>query len=191
MSVTDVTFGVQDIIQWHAAKLQKIDFLFIEPRNFMFGIGQANERNVFIFPETLKLLRVIRPNCQNDCAAYGELLIFITQARQLRATVRSHEAAQKIKYHGPAAKLRQANVPALYIIQFKIGRGVSRCDQPTHSATILLLSPKYRRTFSKSIFPSMCFVDSGDKSTVTSDQSSVHTLRHVQISIPGFLLNTS
>ena len=91
----------------------------------MFGIGQANEGNIFILPKTLKLLRVIRPNCQNDCAAFGEFLIFITQTRQLRATVRSHKAAQKIKHHGPAAKLRQANTPALYIIQFKIGRGVS------------------------------------------------------------------
>jgi len=32
----------------------------------------------------------------------------------------------------------------------------------------------------------VCFADSGDRSTVTSDQSSVHTLRHVQISIPDF-----
>ena len=97
MSVTDVTLGIQDIVQWHASKLKKINFLFIEARNFMFGVGQANERNVFIFPETLKLLGFIRPNCQNDCAAFGELLMIITQARQLRATVWSHEAAQKIK----------------------------------------------------------------------------------------------
>ena len=106
MGITDVTFGVQDIIQWHASKPKKIDFLFIEARNFMFGIGQANEGNIFILPKTLKLLRVIWPDCQNDCAAFSELLIFITQARQLRATVRSHKAAQKIKHHGPAAKLR-------------------------------------------------------------------------------------
>jgi len=106
MSVTDVTLGVHHIVQWHAAKLKKIDFLFIEARNFMFGIGQANEGNIFILPKTLKLLRVIRPDCQNDCAAFNELLIFITQARQLRATVRSHKAAQKIKDDGSAAKLR-------------------------------------------------------------------------------------
>ena len=106
MSVTDVTFGVQDIIQWHAAKLQKIDFLFIEPRNFMFGIGQANERNVFILPETLELLEVIWPDRQNDCPAFSELLIFITQARQLRTTVKSHKATQKIKDDQSAAKFR-------------------------------------------------------------------------------------
>src|SRR4026207_544998 len=109
MSVTDVTLGVHHIVQWHAAKLKKIDFLFIEARNFMFGIGQANEGNIFILPKTLKLLRVIWPDCQNDCAAFSEILIFITQAAPLRATVRSHKAPQKIKYHRPAAKLRQAN----------------------------------------------------------------------------------
>ena len=185
-----MTPGVQDIVQWHASKLKKIDLLFIEARNFMFGVGQANERHVLIFPETLKLLGIIRPNCQNDCAAFGEFLIFITQARQLRATIRSHEAAQKIEYHGSAAKLRQTNAPALYILQFKVGRGVSQCDQLTHSAAILLPSPKYHQTFGPSIFPSAYFADSGDKSIVTSDQSSVHMLRHVQISIPGFLLNT-
>jgi len=39
----------------------------------MFGIGQANEGNIFILPKTLKLLRVIWPDCQNDCAAFSEL----------------------------------------------------------------------------------------------------------------------
>lgn len=103
----------------------------------MFGVGQANERNIFIFPETLKLIRVIRPDRQNDYAAFSKLLIFITQARQLRAAIGSHEAAQKIKYDRSPAKFRKTNVVALYIIQFKIGSGISRCDQLTHSATIL------------------------------------------------------
>jgi len=125
MSITDMTFGVHDAVQWHSSKFKKIDFLFIEARDFMFGIGQANKRNVFILPKALKLLDVIRPDRQNDCTAFNELLIFITQARQLRAAVRSHKAAQKIKDDGSAVKLRQANAPALYIIQFKIRRGIS------------------------------------------------------------------
>ena len=165
MSITDVTLGVHHIIQRHASQLKKIDFLFIEPRNFMFGIGQANERNVFIVPETLELRRIIWPDRQNDCPAFSELLIFITQARQLRAAIGSHEAAQKIKYDRSPAKFRKTNVVALYIIQFKIGSGISRCDQLTHSAAILLLSAKYRQTFSPSIFPSVYFADSGDRST--------------------------
>ncbi len=97
MGVTDATLGIQETVQWHASPLKKIDFLFIEPRNFMFGIGQTHEWNIFIFPEPLKLLKVIRPDRQNDHAASSELLIFITQARQLRATVGSHKAAQKIQ----------------------------------------------------------------------------------------------
>jgi len=125
MSITDMTFGVHDAVQWHSSKFKKIDLLFIEARDFMFGIGQANKRNVFILPKALKLLEVIRPDRQNDCTAFNELLIFITQARQLRAAVRSHKAAQKIKDEGSAVKLRQANAPALYIIQFKIGGGIS------------------------------------------------------------------
>ena len=125
MSITDMTFGVHDAVQWHSSKFKKIDFLFIKVRDFMFGIGQANKRNVFILPKALKLLEVIRPDRQNDCTAFNELLIFITQARQLRAAVRSHKAAQKIKDDGSAVKLRQANALALYIIQFKIRGGIS------------------------------------------------------------------
>lgn len=175
-----MAFGIQDTIQRHASPLKEIDFLLKQPRNFMFGIGQANERNVFILPKTLKLREVIWPDCQNDCRAFSELLIFITQARQLRAAIGSHEAAQKIKYDRSPAKFRKTNAVALYILQLKIGSGISRRDQPTHSAAILLLSPRYRQTFSPSIFPSMYFADSGDKSRVTSDPSSVHTLHHVQ-----------
>ena len=132
MSITEIAFGIHNTIQWHASQPKEIDFLFIEPRNFMLGVGQTNERNIFILPKTLKLLGVIRPDCHNDCTAFGELLIFITQARQLRAAVRSHEASQKIKYDGSAVKLRQANALALYIIRFKIRSGISRREQLTH-----------------------------------------------------------
>ena len=62
MSITDMTFGVHDAVQWHSSKFKKIDFLFKETRDFMFGIGQANKRNVFILPKALKLLEVIRPD---------------------------------------------------------------------------------------------------------------------------------
>ena len=72
----------------------------------MFGVGQANEGNVFIFPEALKLFQGIWPDRQNDCPALSELLIFITQARQLRAAVGSHKAAQKIKDDRFTTKLR-------------------------------------------------------------------------------------
>src|SRR5215207_4489036 len=96
MSVTNMTFRVHDAVQRHASQLKKVDFLFIESCNFMFGIGQANERNVFFIPITLKLFRFIGANRQNDYTAFSKLLVLITQARQLRATVRSHKAAQKI-----------------------------------------------------------------------------------------------
>src|SRR5688572_2568302 len=105
MNETNMTFRIYDTVQRHASQLNEVDFLFIEPRNFMLRVGQANEGNIFIFPKTLKLLRFIRPNCQNDHTAFSELLVFITQARQLRATVRSHKSAQKIKYDASAAKL--------------------------------------------------------------------------------------
>jgi hypothetical protein len=175
-----MAFGIQNTIQRHASPPKEIDFLLIQPRNFMFGVWQANERNVFILPKTLKLRDVIWPDCQNDNPAFSELLIFIPQARQLRAAIGSHEAAQKIEYDGSAAKFGKTNVVALYIIQFKIGRGISRYDRLTHSAAILLLLPKCHQTFSPSTFRSVYFADSGDRSTITIDQSSVHTLHHVQ-----------
>src|SRR6185503_1888306 len=81
MSVTDMTSGIYDTGQWHTSQLKEVDFLFIEARNFMLGVGQANERNGFLAPKTLKLLKFIGASRQNDHIALSKLLIFITQTR--------------------------------------------------------------------------------------------------------------
>ena len=95
MGKADISIGVHDAIERHTAKLEQVHFLPVQQGNLMFGVGQADEGNRFIPPILLKGPRQIGANCQNLHPAALELIISIAQARQLRAAIRSHKAAQE------------------------------------------------------------------------------------------------
>jgi hypothetical protein len=95
MRKTDVPFGIDDTIQGHAAEFEELDLLAIDPGNRMIWIGQSDERNSLLLPILFESRGNVGTNSNNHGAMARELFIFISQARQLRAAVRSHKAAQE------------------------------------------------------------------------------------------------
>lgn len=95
MRKADIPLRIDHAIQRHAPKFKKVYFLPIGSGNGMIGVWQTDERNAFIFPVLLKDRQWIGTHSDDLCAAACKLTISIAQARQLRAAIRSHEAAQK------------------------------------------------------------------------------------------------
>ena len=71
----------------------------------MIGVWQPNERNMLIAPVLFKGRRRIGSNGKDLHSAIYKLIILISQARQLRAAIRSHKAAQECKYNRLAAEI--------------------------------------------------------------------------------------
>ena len=132
MSVTDVTFGIDDTIQWHASQLEKINLLPVLSGNEMIGVGQPDKGDPFLGPVLLEGGQRIRSNGQDLSAAVPKFFIVVSQTRQLRAAVRSHEATQKGQHDRPPAVIRQAPTLALHIVQFEIRCKFPRCNQFRH-----------------------------------------------------------
>ena len=99
MDVTNKTLTVYNRIQRHTAKLEQIDFLFVNPGNLFVRIGQAGERDIVFPPVAHVFLQRIRPNRQDFRVPRCELKIAIPQTRQLRAAERSYEAPQESQYY--------------------------------------------------------------------------------------------
>ena len=102
---TNIAPGIDHTVQRHASQLEQVDFLPVDPRHRMVRIWQADKGYLFIFPVLLEVPQRVGSNSQNFCPAADELLMFIPQARQLRATVGSHKAAQKGQDNRLAAKI--------------------------------------------------------------------------------------
>jgi len=98
----------------------------------MLRVRQTDERDFFTAPVLLKGGRRVGSNRDNFCAAAGKITVLIPQARQLRAAIGSHKAAQECQQNRLAAKIRQSNMIALYIVQLKIRSKISRSYQFTH-----------------------------------------------------------
>ncbi len=92
----------------------------------MIGIGQADVGNFFLFPILLKRSPGIRPNGENLRAALREFFVLVPHARQRRAAVRSHEAAQEGQHNGSAAKIGEAHAVTAQVIEFKFGSEFAR-----------------------------------------------------------------
>ena len=134
-----------------------------------------------MLPILLENCKRIRTNCQNHCVTGREFFMLVTQARQLRAAVGSHKAAQEGQHHGPPAKIGQTSAIAFYIFKFKIRSRFPRGNEFTHVGAILWSSPKFRQTSSPLIFLSMYFVGSGGKNTESIHHSQIGRKRHEQI----------
>jgi hypothetical protein len=122
MNITDIAVHIHDAIHGHAAELEKVDLLLVHPRNSVFGVRQADERNIFLCPILLEGFQSIRTDCHDLGTTRRKARIVITHARQLRAAMRSQKAAQKRKQHGfTSAKAGKADGISIYIIEFKSG----------------------------------------------------------------------
>ena len=147
----------------------------------MFGVRKSNKWNSLILPILFEDHCRIGSHGQDHYAATDKLFIFIAQARQLRAAVRSHKAAQERQNHRLPVKVREPNAITLDIFQVKIGCQIPRGDQFTHLGAMLLPSPRYRRTSSRLIFLSGCFAGWDGKNKGSIRRSPVGRKRHEQI----------
>ena len=95
MHVAQVSRTVKDRVQRHAPKLEQVDFLLVEPGDTVPGVGQSNEGDAILPPVLAKGGSRIRSHSQDLGPLIGERVVAISQARQLRATERSHEPAQE------------------------------------------------------------------------------------------------
>ncbi len=130
MRKPDVAFFIDNTVQRHAPQFEQVDLLAVYPCDTMIRVGQTDERDSLILPELLEGRRRIGAKRDNFRIPIDEFLILLTQARQLRAAIRSHEAAQKSQDHGlAAAELRKTDAITIYIFKLEIGRELPRGDQ--------------------------------------------------------------
>ena len=106
MCKADIAFGVYDAVQGHTSQLEKVNFLPVGPRHRMSRVGKSYEWNFFVPPVLLEHRQLVWSNRQDFRSVVGKQPISIPQARQLRATVWSHKAAQEREHNRLAAKLR-------------------------------------------------------------------------------------
>lgn len=137
MCKADITSGIDHTVQWHSSQLKEIHFLPVHSCNRTFGVRQTDKWNLFILPVSLKCRKCIRTNRQDHRVTVPELLMLITQARQLRAAVGSHKAAQECEQHGSSLEIGQASEVALHVFQFEIRSNLSRSNEFTHVGAIL------------------------------------------------------
>lgn len=130
MGKTDVSILIDHAIQGHASQFEEVDLLAVQPRHAVIRVGQADERNTFVRPILFERGRGIGSHRQDLRITTDKALIIFTQARQLRAAVRSHEAAQEGEHNRLApAKIGQADKVSIHIGQFKVRRGFAGGDQ--------------------------------------------------------------
>lgn len=132
MGITDIAPAIHNTIQGHSSQLKEIYLLPVHSGNRMFWIRQADKGNLFILPVLLECRTGIRANRQDQHIAVCEFFMLITQARQLRAAVGSHKAAQEGQHHGPPAKIGQTPAIAFYIFKLKIRSKFPRGNKFCH-----------------------------------------------------------
>ena len=188
MSISDHAVRIHDADQWHASQLKEIDFLPIPSRHIVTRIGQADKRKLMFIPILSKCVLAIGTDGKNFRAASRELLIFIAQARQLRAAIRSHETAQERQHKRLAAIIGKANKFFIYILKLKLNRRFTRMQQICHSLPTLSLFSKSHRTCSRSICRSTYFAGWDDKNITAKLHLSMDITHREQISISIFPL---
>ena len=77
MGKAHVPIGIDDTIQWHAAKLKELHLLPIFLGNQVVRVWQANKGNLFILPVLLKGRKRAWPNGQNFHTTVFKLFIVI------------------------------------------------------------------------------------------------------------------
>ena len=99
MCIADISHAIHNAIQRHASQFKEVDFLTIHARHVMIGVGQADEGQAFIVPIAFEGFHIIGANGKDLGAAPGKIGITISQARQRRAAIRSHKAAQEVQHN--------------------------------------------------------------------------------------------
>lgn len=106
MGILDQALGIDHCHEWHATQLEQVDLLPVQAGDFVLGIRDPDERNALGTPVPAKFAGAVRADGDHFCCPAGELRIVVSQARQLRAAIRSGKAAQKGQHNDMAAKIR-------------------------------------------------------------------------------------
>jgi hypothetical protein len=123
MLVTHLAFFIQKHQGWHTAQFEQVDFLFVGIGHLVFGIGQANIRDVLRFPVTAKGCWAIRANGDDFRVTRGKGGILVAQGGEMRTAVRSHKTTQEDQNDVLlAAKIKQPHQISVDVGQLKIGR---------------------------------------------------------------------
>lgn len=115
MRVANHPIRIDDRHERHAPQLEEVYFLAVLQRNSVPGIRQSNKWESLRLPVGCKRRYPIRTHRQHLGAPLLELIILVSQARQLRAAIGSEEAPQERKQDGAAAELGQPDRPPLYV----------------------------------------------------------------------------
>ena len=92
MHITYQALCIQNTDERHASQFEKVDFLPVTNCHLTTLIGQADKREFLLRPIFAERRGAVRTDGENLGAAALELRVVVTQARQLRAAIGSHEA---------------------------------------------------------------------------------------------------
>ena len=93
MNIANISIRIDNAIHRHTPKFKEIDLLPIHFRDAMLWVWHSNERNLLSLPIALKRFKGIGTYSKEFCAPFDKAGIDITEARQLRAAVKSHKSA--------------------------------------------------------------------------------------------------
>lgn len=99
MHETEMALAIHNRVHRHAPQFEQVDFLLVQFGDMMFWVGQAHKWNPVLMPVLCKWLEFVRPDSQDLGSPRSELGVAISQARQLRAAIRSLETAQESQYN--------------------------------------------------------------------------------------------
>lgn len=112
--------------QRHSSQLQNVDLLPVASGHPVIRVGHARERQPFRAPIGAECICAIRTHRQDLCTASREVVIIISESRQLRAAVWSKKTPQKDKDDRPTSILGEADDTSARVAQLKFGGKLSR-----------------------------------------------------------------
>ena len=140
MHIASETGFVHNHLGGHAAQLEQVEFLSKLSQNVLLWIRQTDEGQVFFLPESGKGFRIFRPNDEYDSVPFNELVMILTQLRQMPAAERSKETP--VEHHDNMLlplEVRKADRIALPIIERKIKHCQIDCNFVGHTVSFQVL----------------------------------------------------
>jgi len=116
MNETRRTSFIHDDLGGHPPQFEEVDFLPVQFEYAGFRVGQADERQVVLFPIGLKSLCVFRADHHHLRPPLDEFLIVLAQLRHVPLAEWSDKGAVEDQQHvGFAAKIGKTNAFSLEI----------------------------------------------------------------------------
>lgn len=141
MHSADDAFGINEHLGWHPTELEEFDFLAVAFGDRIFGIGQTDKRNGFLFPVFPESCLFFRADDQNFDVLFRQLVRFIAQLRHVPSAERSNktpvENKQDVSF---ASELRKRDELPMNIRQIEIRRDFVRAYTHEYAPYYLVLT---------------------------------------------------